>query len=115
MLPQQRSDAEPPTGAGLPDYWSTMGGIYIRLEQFGHQIHWGTFNNAIKVITSSIGVFDFEMVESPAEHALHKSRCAWCEEHLGRIYRSGMFMPNLPKHPLCCHYWDIKYVGEKRK
>jgi len=108
MLSRPRSDAVPPTGAGLPDYWSTMGGIDMRLEMLGHQIEWGTFNNAAKITASSIGVFNFMMIGPDDEKT-----CQWCSEHIGRVYRLGQFMPNLPKHVYCRHYWDLEYLGEK--
>ena len=106
---QAQSDAVPPTGAGVPDYWSTMGGVAMRLEMLGNQIEYGTFNGAVKIVASSIGVFDFMMVGE-----ITPTSCEWCEQHVGRIYRLGQFMPNLPKHPHCAHWWDIRYVGEKR-
>ena len=40
--------------------------------------------------------------------------CDWCGEHIGRVYRMGRFMPDLPKHIGCRHFWDIAYVGEKK-
>ena len=103
------SDAVPPEGAGLPDYWSTMGGVGIRLGMFAHQIEYGLFNKAVKITTSSIGIFDFLMIGPDDERT-----CQWCGEHIGRVYRQGQFMPDLPKHPNCRHFWDIKYVGEKK-
>ena len=87
-----------------------MGGIGVRLEAFGHQLQWRTFNNSVKIITSSIGVFDFMMVGPVDERT-----CLWCGEHNGHVYRMGQFMPDLPKHPNCRHYWDIKYIGELTK
>jgi len=105
------SDAVPPTGAGLPDYWSTMGGIGVRLEMFGEQLEWGTFNNAVKITASSIGVFNFMIVgPGPSD----PKTCDWCAEHWGQVYRQGQFMPQLPKHPWCRHWFDIEYLGEKK-
>ena len=109
MLSGLQADAVSPTGAGLPDYWSTMGGIGVRLGMLGHQVEWRTFNGAVKIMTSSIGVFAYMMVGPDDERT-----CEWCGEHIGREYRQGQFMPELPKHPNCRHYWDIKYLGEKR-
>jgi len=41
--------------------------------------------------------------------------CEWCGEHIGRVYRMGQFMPDLPKHVNCWHFWDLEYVGEKKR
>lgn len=102
------SDAIPPTGAGLPDYWTTMGGIGMRLEMLGHQIEYGTFNNAVIITSSTIGVFNFKMIGPRGPHT-----CEWCDQHIGRVYRQGQFMPDLPKHPNCVHFWDLAYQGER--
>jgi len=76
---------------------------------FGHQLEWGTFNNAVRITASSIGIFDMIIVGE-----ITPTSCDWCNEHVGRVYRSNRgFMPQLPKHPHCSHYWDISYVGEK--
>ncbi|MCJ7574332.1 hypothetical protein MUO93_08745 [Candidatus Bathyarchaeota archaeon] len=108
-LRQPSDDAVPLTGAGLPDYWSTMGGIGVRLGMLGHQIEWGTFNGAVRITASSIGVFNFKMIGPDDERT-----CEWCGEHIGRVYRTGHFMPDLPKHVNCRHFWDLEYVGKKR-
>lgn len=97
-----------PTGVGLPGYWSTMGGVGVRLEMFGHQLEWGLFNKAVRITASKIGVFNFKMIGPDDERT-----CEWCGEHLGRVYRQGRFMPSLPKHPNCRHFWDIEYIGER--
>ena len=93
----------------MSDYWSTMGGIGVRLEMLGHQIEYSTFSRAIIITASSIGRFDFKMIGPDDERT-----CNWCGEHIGRVYRMGRFMPDLPKHIGCRHFWDIAYVGEKK-
>ena len=89
------------------EYWSSMGGIGVRLEMFGHQLQWGVFNRAVLITASRVGVFNYRMIGPDDERT-----CEWCGEHLGRVYRQGRFMPRLPKHPYCRHFWDIEYVGE---
>lgn len=86
-----------------------MGGIAVRLEMLGHQIQYSTYNRAIVITASSIGVFDFKMIGPDDERT-----CDWCAEHIDRVYRMGMFMPDLPKHIGCRHFWDIAYVGERK-
>ncbi|MCJ7573447.1 hypothetical protein MUO93_04185 [Candidatus Bathyarchaeota archaeon] len=61
------------------------------------------------ITASRIGVFNFKMIGPDDERI-----CDWCAEHLNRIYGMGIFMPDLPKHPYCRHFWDIAYVGEKK-
>jgi hypothetical protein len=90
-----------------------MGGIGIRLEMLGHQIEYGTFNNAVKITSSAIGVFNFKMIGETGLTAKGNPMCEWCGEHIGRVYRLGQFMPDLPKHPNCRHFWDIEYLGER--
>jgi hypothetical protein len=102
-LQKLRSDIE---GEPQP-YWSTMGGIGVRLKMFGQQIEYSTFNKSVVITASSIGRFNFMMIGPEDERT-----CEWCNEHLGRVYRMGQFMPDLPKHPNCRHFWDIEYLGE---
>ncbi len=89
-----------------------MGGIGIRLGMLGHQVQWKTFNQAVKIIASSIGEFRYKIIGYPTD--IGPNTCEWCEEHVGREYKQNWFMPNLPKHPNCRHYWDIMFVGEKK-
>ena len=94
---------------GLDEYWSEMGGIYVRLDMFGHQLEWMTYNTAVRITASSVGVFNLKMVGP-----LDERTCEWCEEHVGRVYQSNRgFIPMLPKHPNCRHWWDIEYLREK--
>jgi len=86
-----------------------MGGIGVRLEMLGHQIEYGTFNMSVKIMATSVGIFNFKMIGPDDELT-----CEWCGEHMGRVYRMGQFMPDLPKHPNCRHFWDLEYLGEKR-
>ena len=38
---------------------------------------------------------------------LKATSCEWCIGHVGVIYHRGQFMPSLPKHPGCTHFYDI--------
>lgn len=94
---------------GLDEYWSEMGGIFVRLEMFGEQLQYKTYNQAVVITASTVGIFNLKMVGP-----LDERTCDWCAEHVGRVYRSNQgFMPILPKHPNCRHWWDIEYLGEK--
>jgi len=105
MPTKQLSDV----GGEPQDYWSTMGGIGVRLEMFGHQLEWGTFNDSVRITASAVGIFDMKIIG-----AIIATSCAWCRENLGKVYRSNRgFLPKLPHHPNCGHWWDIAYVGEK--
>jgi hypothetical protein len=70
----------------------------------GHQIEYGAFNKAIQITASSVGIFTFEIIGPDDEKT-----CNWCAEMLGRVYRRGQFMPQLPKHPWCRHWFDIVF------
>jgi len=82
-------------------YWSSESGITIRLEMLSHNITWGYFNNAVKVSASTFGIKYLKFV-GPVVGA-----CPYCEPRVGRTYRLGQFMPDLPAHPWCRHWWDL--------
>ena len=90
------------------EYWVSQGGIGVRLEMLGYQIEWSTFNRAVIITGSRIGAFHFKMIGP-----MDEKTCIWCGEHLGRVYRMGRFMPDLPKHVNCRHFWDIAYQGQR--
>jgi hypothetical protein len=83
-------------------YWMSETGVNLRLEMLGQSIVWGSFNNAIKVSASSYGVHRFTMAGLPPV-------CKYCQQYYGHTYRMGQFMPNIPAHPYCTHYWDIYF------
>jgi hypothetical protein len=86
----------------LSEYWGTPQGLRLRLEYLSEDLEWGVFNNAVQIEASSLGIMDFVM-----SGGLIPTSCTWCEEHVDRVYRRGQFMPRLPKHPNCLHYWDV--------
>lgn len=88
--------------ADAEGYWSTEKGIAVRLEMLGHEVHWGYFNNAVKVFASEIGIKKFKMVGE-----ITVTSCAYCEHYVGHVYRLGQFMPDLPAHVFCKHWWDL--------
>ena len=95
---------------GEPDYWNTMEGIGSRIEMFGHELEYGTFNNSIRISASAVGIFDM-MIVGPTSGG---NICEWCAEFVGRTYRSNRgFIPRVPHHPNCRHNWELFYVGEK--
>lgn len=70
------------------------------------QVIFGSFNNALKVSATSIGITDFQFA-GPDDEKI----CDYCSLYLGHVYRRGMFMPELPAHPYCRHFWDLATVG----
>ena len=95
--------------AEQPDYWKTMEGISTRLEYFKEQLESGTWNNAVRITASAVGVFDMEII-GPVD----SRTCEWCAENTGKVYRSNRgFLPQLPKHIGCRHWWELTYLGER--
>ena len=84
------------------EFWSSSKGLRLRLGYLAEQITLGTYNRAIQVESSVIGINYFVIVGG-----LILTSCEWCEEHLNRVYRRGQFMPRLPHHPNCIHSWDV--------
>jgi len=85
-----------------PDYWSSSDGIFFRLDMLTDAVETETFNEAVKVVGNTLGIKKFR-VAGPLDFKM----CYWCADHLDKVYTSGQFMPQLPKHPHCRHYWDV--------
>jgi hypothetical protein len=91
-------------------FWQTRQGILDRIGLLADQIQLGTFNNATKVYGTACGVTDFRISGD-----ITSTSCSWCIMHVGRTYHRGLFMPQLPKHPNCIHFYDIERVGKPPK
>ncbi len=86
------------------DFWNTEEGLIERIGLLADQVQLGTYNNAVKVYATSVGATDFTVVGPPG-------KCSWCAMHVGTTYHRGQFMPELPKHPRCPHYYEIERIG----
>jgi len=84
----------------------TEEGILDRIGLIADDVRLGTFNNATKVYGTAVGITDFTV-----SGELVPNSCAWCQLHVGQTYHRGMFMPQLPKHPNCLHFYDLGRVG----
>ncbi len=85
------------------DYWQTAEGILSRFGMLANDVQLGTFNDAVKVFGMAMGFTAFKI-----SGALKPASCQWCINHVGNVYRGGQFMPDLPRHPGCLHYYDIQ-------
>ena len=56
------------------EYWTSQGGIGVRLEMLGHQIEWSTFNKSVIITGSRIGAFHFKMIGPMDEKTCHLVR-----------------------------------------
>ena len=92
----------------MAEYWLSGEGILERIGLLADDIRLGTFNNATKVYGTAVGVTDFRVSGD-----LISTSCGWCRMHVGNVYHYGMFMPSLPKHPNCQHFYDIYRVGSE--
>lgn len=90
----------------MSEFWGTEEGLLKRIDLLSDQIQLGSFNNAVKVYATAVGVTDFRV-----SGTIQRNSCEWCIEHVGRVYHLGMFTPNLPRHPNCPHFFDIERVG----
>jgi hypothetical protein len=89
------------------DYWQSQDGILDRFSMLAEDVQLGTFNGAVKVYGTAYGVTDFTISGD-----LKATSCEWCVSHVGVTYHRGQFMPDLPRHPKCPHFYDITRVGE---
>lgn len=89
-------------------FWGTETGLLNRIDLLADQVQLGSFNNAVKVYATSVGVTDFVIAGE-----LKPTSCSWCVLHVGKTYKYGMFLPNLPRHPHCPHWFDIVRVGSQ--
>ncbi len=65
-------------------------------------VEYRTFNRAVQVTGSALGIRKFRVAGM-----IDAKTCGWCAEHNDQVYVFGQFMPDLPKHPNCRHYWDV--------
>ena len=89
------------------DYWSSEDGIYERLNMLGETVVWDYFNNAVKVSANAFGIKKMQ-IAGP----LDERNCEYCaglfdENGEGRVYLIHWFLPDLPAHYGCRHFWDI--------
>ena len=94
------------------DYWSSQDGIYERLNMLGETVVWDYFNGAVKV---SANAFDIRQLQITGP--LDERICEYCEglydeNGEGKVYMVWQFMPYLPAHPGCRHFWDVMIPEE---
>jgi len=88
-------------------YWQTMEGILERIDLLADYVQLGTFNHTVLVHSTAVGATHMQI-----KGGVGPNTCEWCGLHNGKVYRIGMFMPTLPKHPNCIHWYDILRIGE---
>lgn len=86
-------------------YWQSEQGILDRFNMLAEDVELRTFNGAVKVFGNAYGVTDFIV-----SGGLTATSCEWCIGHVGVVYHRGRFMPDLPRHPNCPHYFDVLRV-----
>ena len=78
-------------------FWDTPAGILERCGLLADEVQGRTYNNALKIYATNVGVTDFKVVGP-----LKATSCEWCKMHANQtVYHRGMFMPNLPRHFHC--------------
>ena len=90
------------TQKAAEDYWKTPRGILDRFGMLADDVQLASFNDAVKVYGLALGTGAFRISGS-----LKGTSCQWCINHVGAIYHRGQFMPDLPRHPGCTHFYDI--------
>lgn len=88
--------------------WLTEKGIIERLGMLANEVKFGTFNNSLKIAATSFGLTDLKF-SGPGRS--DPKICSYCAQYVGVVYHRGQFMPELPAHPNCRHYWDIIRAG----
>ena len=94
-----------PLSDAAVEFWNSKEGLTERLGLLADHIQLGTYNNAVKVYATALGATDFTITGS-----LTKNSCSWCVMHVGQTYHRGQFMPELPKHPHCPHYYEVERI-----
>ena len=89
------------------NYWETQDGILDRFSMLAEDVQLSSFNGAVKVYGTALGVTDFVISGD-----LKATSCEWCINHVGVVYHRGSFMPDLPRHQFCPHFYDILRIGE---
>jgi hypothetical protein len=87
-------------------FWESKEGLLERLNLLADNVQQGTFNKAVKIYATNVGATDFTISGD-----LTKNSCEWCIMHVGQSYHRGQFMPYLPKHPHCEHFYQVDRVG----
>ena len=95
------------SGDEVGEFWSSMEGIYTRLDMLGETVVWDYFNGAIKVSANAFGIRKLQ-ITGPLDERI----CDYCEGLFeengeGKTYMVWQFMPDLPAHPGCRHFWDV--------
>jgi hypothetical protein len=88
-------------------YWQSPDGILDRFSMLAEDVQLSTFNGAVKIYGTALGVTDFVISGD-----LKATSCEWCIGHVGMVYHRGQFMPDLPRHIKCPHFYDIFRIGE---
>ncbi len=101
---------EPAADGVAVDYWQTPSGILDRFGMLADDVQLATFNGSVKILATAYGATDFRISGS-----LKLTSCQWCINHVGVVYHRGQFMPDLPRHPGCPHFYDIIQTEQRAK
>jgi len=83
------------------NFWQTLAGIKTRLDMLGEDFVFGMQNNALQLLASE-NYADVEWVGYIDDRI-----CDYCDGQVGRIYRVGQFIPELPAHVHCRCSWRL--------
>ena len=83
-------------------FWVSDAGIKIRFQYLAQLVVVRTYNKAIQVLSKELGIKQFEYTTMRDNRV-----CAQCSPYDGRRYRTGQFMPFIPRHPSCRCYFDL--------
>lgn len=96
------------TAADL-DFWASERGLLERVALLGDKVQLGVYNLATQLLGYNAGAYGFRISGD-----LGPNSCQWCILHVGKVYPAGTFMPTLPKHPHCPHYYEPVLSGDKQ-
>jgi hypothetical protein len=66
------------------NYWETQDGILERFSMLAEDVQLSSFNGAVKVYGTALGVTDFVISGN-----LKTTSCEWCIGHVGVVYHRG--------------------------
>ena len=84
------------------DFWLTWEGIQERIDLLAEDFTWRSYNNALQIYGERNDAYGVEIIGP-----IDANTCKICDPLVGRIYRLGQFIPGLPKHPHCRHFFRL--------
>ena len=84
------------------DFYKTSAGFRKRIDALSEDFTYGLFNNALVAYGEKNKAEHFKWIGN-----MDARICAYCSRFVGRVYRTGQYLPRLPAHVNCRCNWEI--------